>query len=110
MKKIVFLLFTLITILGYAQKKDKALMKSNDFVYQGNEKVNDDFVSAEMEYRKAISEKPTNSVGAYNLGNAYYKNGKFSEAILRHQEAVKSATTKTEKHKAFHNMGNTLMQ
>ena len=110
MKKIVFLLFTLTTILGYAQKMDKALIKSNDFVYQGNEKVNDDFVSAEMEYRKAISEKPTNSVGAYNLGNAYYKNGKFSEAILRHQEAIKSATTKTEKHKAFHNIGNTLMQ
>ncbi len=110
MKKIVFLLFTLTTILGYAQKKDKALIKSNNLVYQGNELINDDFVSAEMEYRKAISEKPTNSVGAYNLGNAYYKNGKFSEAILRHQESIKSATTKTEKHKAFHNIGNTLMQ
>ena len=110
MRKIVFFLFALTTILGYSQKKDKALIKSNDFVYQGNEKVNDDFVTAEMEYRKAISEKPTNSVGAYNLGNAYYKNGKFSEAILRHQEAIKSATTKTEKHKAFHNIGNTLMQ
>ncbi len=110
MKQVLLVLILLTSSLSFAQKKDKALIKSNDFVYQGNEKINDDFVSAEMEYRKAISEKPTNSVGAYNLGNAYYKNGKFSEAILRHQESIKSATTKTEKHKAFHNIGNTLMQ
>lgn len=109
-RQFILVLILLVSSLSVAQKKDKALIKSNDFVYQGNEIVNDDFVLAEMEYRKAISEKPTNSVGAYNLGNAYYKNGKFSEAILRHQEAVKSATTKTEKHKAFHNIGNTLMQ
>lgn len=109
-RQFILVLILLGSSLSFAQKKDKALIKSNDLVYQGNELINDDFVAAEMEYRKAISEKPTNSVGAYNLGNAYYKNGKFSEAILRHQEAIKSATTKTEKHKAFHNIGNTLMQ
>ncbi len=63
-----------------------------------------------MEYRKAISKSPSNAIGTYNLGNAYYKNGKFSEAILRHQEAIKSAVTKEEKHMAYHNIGNTLMQ
>ncbi len=110
MKKVVFILITLITFLSYAQKKDKALIKSNDYVYEGNELVNEDFASAEMEYRKAISQKPTNVVGAYNLGNAYYENNKFGEALLRHQEVIKSVTTKEEKHKAFHNMGNALMQ
>ncbi len=110
MKKIVFILITLTTFLSYAQKKDKALIKSNDFVYEGNELVNDDFASAEMEYRKAISEKPTSTIGAYNLGNAYYKNQRFGEALLRHQEVIESATTKEEKHKAYHNMGNALMQ
>ncbi len=110
MKKIVFILITLTTFLSYAQNKDKALIKSNDYVYEGNELVNDDFASAEMEYRKAISQKPTNVVGAYNLGNAYYKNEKFGEALLRHQEVIKTATTKEEKHKAYHNIGNALMQ
>ncbi len=110
MKQFILVLILSVSSLSIAQKKDKALIKSNDLVYQGNELIGEDFVSAEMEYRKAISKKPTNSVGAYNLGNAYYKNGKFSEAILRHQEAIKTATTKTEKHKAFHNIGNTLMQ
>lgn len=110
MKKIIVTLITLTTFLSYAQKKDKALIASNDYVYEGNQLVNEDFTSAEMEYRKAISHKPTNVVGAYNLGNAYYKNQKFREALLRHQEVIKSATTKEEKHKAFHNIGNALMQ
>ena len=55
MKKIVFIFIALTTVLSYAQKKDKALIASNDYVYEGNELVNDDFSSAEMEYRKAIS-------------------------------------------------------
>lgn len=110
MKKILYILISLTTLVGYAQKKDLALQKSNDYVYQGNELLSEDFISAEMEYRKAISKSPSNSIGTYNLGNAYYKNGKFSEAIFRHQEAIKSAVTKEEKHMAYHNIGNTLMQ
>ena len=110
MKKIVFILIALTTFFGYAQKKDKALIASNNYVFEGNELVNEDFTSAEMEYRKAISEKPTNVVGAYNLGNAYYKNKKYSEALLRHEEVIKKAITKEEKHKAYHNIGNALMQ
>ncbi len=110
MKKIGFILIILTTLLSYAQKKDLALQKSNDYVYQGNELLSEDFISAEMEYRKAISKSPSNAVGNYNLGNAYYKNKKFSEALIRHQEAIKSATTKDEKHRAYHNIGNTLMQ
>lgn len=110
MKQFILVLILLGSSLTCAQNKDLALQKSNDYVYQGNELLNEDFAAAEMEYRKAISKKPSNAVGAYNLGNAYYKNGKFSEALLRHQEAIKSMTSKEERHKAFHNIGNTLMQ
>ncbi|MCH7524598.1 MAG: tetratricopeptide repeat protein [Bacteroidetes bacterium] len=100
----------LISSISFAQEIDKALQKSNDYVYDGNKLVDEDFVAAEKEYRKAISEKPSNISGAYNLGNAYYKSGYYSEALLRHIEAVNSATTKTDKHQAFHNIGNALMQ
>ncbi len=109
-KKFILVIILLSSSLFYGQKKDKALIKSNDYVYEGNELVNEDFASAEMEYRKAISQKPTNVVGAYNLGNAYYKNERFGEALLRHQEVIKTATSKEEKHKAYHNIGNALMQ
>ncbi len=94
----------------FAQDKDKALQKSNDFVYEGNVLVKKDFIASEKEYRKALSKKANNINGAYNLGNAYYEKGNFDEALLRHIEASKLAVTKEQKHKAFHNIGNALMQ
>lgn len=95
---------------SFAQVKDKALQKSNDYVYEGNALVNEDFVAAEKKYRIAISKKPSNPLGAYNLGNAYFESSLYSEALLRHIEAVNLATTKIKKHKAYHNIGNALMK
>jgi len=110
MKHLLFFILTLSISGAFSQEKDKALLKSNDFVYQGNTLIEDDFISAEKEYRKAISKKPSNAIGAYNLGNAYYETKNFDEALLRHLEAAKIANTKEEKHRAFHNIGNTLME
>lgn len=112
MKQLLFIAFTFFSVLGFSQEKDKdkALQRSNDYIYNANEKVNDDFVSAEMEYRKAVSAKPSNASGSYNLGNAYYKSGLYDEALSRHLEAANNASTKAERHKAFHNVGNILMQ
>ncbi|MGB5418808.1 tetratricopeptide repeat protein [Algibacter sp.] len=115
MKHIIVILLTLTSVFSFSQEENKALLlaakKANNFVYEGNELIEgEDFVSAEMAYRKAISEQPNNSVGAFNLGTSYIKNGDLEEAIYRLQEATKIATSKSEKHKAFHNIGNILMQ
>ncbi len=113
MKKVVLIVMTLFTSISFSQEKEAllALKKSNNYVYEGNALVgNDDFVSAEMEYRKAISKNPTTVAGVYNLGNSYYEKGNFEEALYRHQQAAKTATSKEEKHKAFHNIGNILMK
>ena len=105
----------LLSFFTYSQEKEKAqqlaLKKANDYVHEANELINEDkFVSAEMEYRKAISEHPTTVAGVYNLGNSYYRKGNFEEALYREQQAAKNATSKEEKYKAFHNIGNILMQ
>jgi len=113
MKNLVFITITLFASMSYSQEKEAllALKKANNYVYEGNALVeSDDFVSAEMEYRKAISENPTTVAGVYNLANSYYEKGNFEEALYRHQQAAKTATSKTEKHKAFHNIGNILMK
>jgi Ca-activated chloride channel homolog len=110
MKQIIAIIIILITSFSFAQEKDKALLKSNDYVYDGNALADEDFIAAEKEYRKAISKKPSNTSGTYNLGNVYYKSGLYSEALLRHIETANLATTKPEKHQAFHNIGNALMQ
>jgi tetratricopeptide (TPR) repeat protein len=69
----------------------------------------DEFVSGEALYRKSISLEPQNTASKYNLGNAYYKKEKNKEAMRRFVQAAEVADTKSEKHKAFHNLGNTLM-
>jgi len=115
MKHIVIILSIFTSVFSFAQEENKeqllAVKKANNFVYEGNELIeNEDFVSAEMEYRKAISERSTTIAGVYNLGTAYYKSGNLEESLYRLQQATETATSKSEKHKAFHNIGNILMQ
>ena len=115
MKNAIIYIAILITSFSFGQEKDKeqglALKRSNDYVHEANELINEDnFISAEMEYRKAISEQPSNVAGVYNLGNSYYRKGNYEEALYRQQEAAKNAVNKEEKHRAFHNIGNILMK
>lgn len=103
--------------LSYSQEEDilkqqqKLQQKANDLVYDANELLSDDqFVTAEKEYRKAISTEGSNVAGNYNLANSYYEKGSYDEALFRQTEAAKVATNKTERHSAYHNIGNILMK
>ena len=69
----------------------------------------DEFPIAEADFRKAIALNPANETGKYNLGTAYYGKSKNTEALNRFKQAASVATAKPEKHRAFHNLGNTLM-
>jgi hypothetical protein len=69
----------------------------------------DEFPIAEADYRKAISLNPANETGKYNLGTAYYGKSKNAEAMTRFKQAASVATSKKDKHRAFHNLGNTFM-
>ena len=111
------LLILFFTCFTFSQDKEKekehllSIKKSNDLVYEANELMDDNnFISAEKEYRKAISKQPSSVAGTYNLGNSYFKKGNYEEALYRQQQAAKNATEKTHKHKAFHNIGNILMK
>lgn len=115
MKKLCFLFALLLNLSGFSQDAEKARKKAErnarDLVYEGNSLIEkDDFISAEMEYRKAISEQEKSVAGAYNLGHSYYKKGNYGEALFRNKEAARNAKTKEEKHRAYHNIGNILMQ
>lgn len=118
MSKMKFYTLLLVGILGFsgfAQEDDKARLKAErkatDLVYDANALLGEEnYVEAEMEYRKAISKAPNKAVGSYNLAHSYYKKGSFKEALYRSEEAAKNASSKDEKHRAYHNIGNILMQ
>lgn len=113
-----FLAFILMSSMtAFAQEKDKEKEKqrteasATNYVYEANELAqSDNFIYAEKEYRKAISKAPSVVAGSYNLGNSYYEKGNYDEALYRHTQAIENATTKAEKHKAYHNIGNVLMK
>ncbi|WP_299126696.1 aerotolerance regulator BatC [uncultured Winogradskyella sp.] len=115
MRFLTVLIIAFLSFIGFAQQEDKAKLKTErkatNLVYNANELLaEDNYVEAEMEYRKAISKAPNKAVGAYNLAHSYYTKGSFDEALFRSQEAAKNAVSKDEKHRAYHNIGNILMQ
>lgn len=115
MKHIVLIIMALTTSFSFSQDKDKeallAAKKANNYVYDANNLISEnDFVSAEKEYRKAISKQGTSVVGIYNLGSSYIKKGNLEEALYRLDQAAKIAASKAEKHKSYHNIGNVLME
>lgn len=105
-----FWLFFMTLGISTAQEVDPQLSESNGYVFEGNSLVENDFIEAEKKYRLAVSTKQNNAIGSFNLGNAYYNSELYDEALLRHLEAAQNSSSKAEKHKAYHNIGNILMQ
>ena len=80
------------------------------FLSEGSQAMQkEQFVAGEASYRKAISIEEKKATGNYNLGNAYYQSNKNDEALSRFAKAATIAVTKPERHQAFHNLGNSLM-
>lgn len=93
------------------REAERALQESKNYTYEANEQLTqNDFVTAEGEYRKAISKSKENIAAPYNLGRAYYNRESFTEAFGRFKAAGEKATEKPDKHKAFHNLGNVFMK
>lgn len=67
------------------------------------------FNRAEIEYRKALEKKPDNPKWDFNLGDALYKQKKFEESSEKFKDIADRTVDKTEKSRALHNMGNSLL-
>lgn len=99
-----------------AQQKKKApenpySEEARNLVIDGNDYASvDAFAKAESSYRQAIGLDPSSVPAKYNAGNNYYTHEKYDESIVSHLKAAQVATTKKERHKAFHNLGNAYYQ
>jgi tetratricopeptide (TPR) repeat protein len=104
MNKIVYILVLLLSGMLFSQEKDKNL-------FNGNQSFTDKkYSDAEQEYRVTQSKKsPKKAVAGYNLGNSIYRQNQQGEAQIKYIQALETAKTKTEKHRIYHNLGNTFM-
>ncbi len=83
----------------------------DNLVHFGNkESIKKNYKEAEVEYRKAISKGKTQSKATHNLGNLFFENENYDEAIQEYFKTQKSSEVNYEKHSAFHNLGNSYMK
>lgn len=81
------------------------------FIYNGNKLYdNKNYNEAEKNYSNALNKNKDSYKGAFNLGDSYYKQGKFEEAAEQFQLLTHRATSKDTLSKAFHNLGNSLLK
>ncbi len=108
MKNSVNFLFTIAMLVcfnSHAQSENYA-----KFYNKGNKLLDNNFEQAEKNYRIAINDSLSDLKATFNLSNKYYSEGLYDEAISRQIEATKLAKDNLEKHRSFHNLGNSLMK
>ena len=95
----VLLIACMLTGITYAQT-------DRQFIRNGNKRFHSqNFVKAEVEYRKAVSKNPKNFQALYNLGTALLMQQKDSAATDILQRAGKQETSKIRKAQSYHNIG-----
>ena len=82
-----------------AQNERKDIRKGNKSFRQQN------YVQAEVDYRKATAKNGRNPQAIYNLGCAFIAQQKDSSAVVQFENASKIETNPKRKAMAFHNIG-----
>ncbi|HEX8514909.1 MAG TPA: tetratricopeptide repeat protein [Bacteroidia bacterium] len=81
------------------------------FIFEGNKEYkNKKFEAAEKNYKAGISKNKNSYKGAFNLGDALYKQEKYEEAAEQFQALTHKATSKDTLAKAYHNLGNSFLK
>lgn len=91
-------------LVSLAQKEKKFIFEGNKQYAAGN------YSEAEKSYARALIKNKDSYKATFNLGNAYYQQGKYEEAAQQFQLLTHRATSKDSLAKAYHNLGNALMQ
>lgn len=106
MKKGVFTgMLVLLSAILFAQSERKFVRKGNDSYESKN------YTESEIQYRKAVDEKPNYYDALYNIGDALYKQEKYQEAAKQFQTMLGNEDLSGDtKSKAYHNLGNALLK
>ena len=105
MKLNIFLFAVLLVVSnGFSQYNRSTL---NNGVDKYDEKK---YTNAEVDFRKVVETSPKSYEANFNLGNAYYKQEKYDDAIKSYQSAFENAKDNESRAKIFHNVGNSLLK
>jgi len=98
---IIFFLF-IVGVPLYAQRSEV-----NDGVDQYKEEK---YADAEVNFKKGKEKAPENFEAHFNLGDAFYKQGRYDESIKEFYSSIELTENSDLKAKAYHNIGNSLLK
>lgn len=85
-------------------------LSSNQLLRNGNKQyTKNEYVEAEINYRKSLEQDPNRKEGLFNLGNALYEQERYEEAHEKYNEVIQTIKDKKERADAFHNLGNSFL-
>ncbi|MCX7798041.1 MAG: tetratricopeptide repeat protein [Melioribacter sp.] len=102
--KKVTLLIIIVFSYTYAQSHRSLINEGVDLYNSGK------YADAEVNFKKSLEKKSDLFEAHFNLGDAYYKQGRFEEAIQSYRNALSFTKDKFNKAKVYHNIGNSLLK
>ena len=103
-RSLLFLGVLLLTFVAFAQTKREL---NNDGVDLYKTKK---YADAEVKFKKGLEKDPEMFQGHFNLGDAYYKQGRYDEAIQSFKNSLQFTENKENQSKVYHNIGNSLLK
>ena len=80
-------------------------------VREGNRQYNaEKAADAEKSYRRALDVDEKSNTATFNLGDALYRQQKYEEAGKEFEKVASVTTDKTDKARAYHNLGNSYLK
>lgn len=102
-KRIFYIIF-IFSAITFAQSK-RSLNNDGVDLYS-----NKKYADAEVKFKKGLERDPELFQGHFNLGDAYYKQGRYDEALQAYKNSLQFTDDKTNQAKVYHNIGNALMK
>ena len=103
-KRLMIVICLLSALTVQAQTVERQIRKGNRQYHKGN------YTEAETQYRKVLTDKPTNADAQFNLGAALYMQENYEGAMEAFQKVVEMTPDAKLKSKAVFNVGNCLLE
>jgi len=89
---------------NYAQSKRSL---NNDGVDLYSQKK---YTDSEVKFKKGLEKDPKMFEGHFNVGDSYFKQGRYDEAIQSYKNSLQFTKDKSDQAKVYHNIGNALLK
>ena len=102
---ILSIFFYLCSVMLWAQTDEQKLVREGNKKYQEKK-----FIEAEKNYLNALGKQSNSYRGSFNLGDSYYKQGKYKEATEQFESLTARKSSDDTLSKVYHNLGNSYLK